>query len=303
MVLGVDIGGTNMRFGLVSPDHKILSYQQLHTADTFIGQQPLNKLCECIKSYLEAYVFDEMPDAVSIGMPSTIDRRRTTALQTPNIDHIPDFFRITEPLEGKLGIPVYLNRDVNNLLLYDLYELQIDHAESACGIYFGTGIGNAILLNGRLWNGFDGVGGELGHIPVLGNIEECGCGNKGCLEANIGGRALEKIQRKYFPDVFIGDIFKRKSDTPEIKAFVKGMGQVIAIEENLLNPQYMIIGGGLPIMEGFPKDELEHYAHASTRKPYPEKTMKIYYSHPDQKNGVIGAAIYAEKCLADPTYR
>lgn len=303
LVLGIDIGGTNMRFGLVDAADKIQAFTRENTRDAFEdGCDPAEKLKQCILSYCAQNLGREMPMAVSIGFPSTINRMRTIVVQTPNIPCIPDNFRVVEILQKELGVPVFINRDVNNLLLFDLEDLEVTSSDCVAGIYFGTGIGNAVIIGGKLLLGHNGAAAELGHLPVCGNTRVCMCGNTSCLETLISGIALERIQAEHFPDTPIERLFSRYAGAPEIRSFVEGMGQTVAAEVNLLDPDCMILGGGLLQMPGFPQQELEKAVHRYSRKPYPERTLDLRYSRSNQANGTIGAAIYARKRMADPQY-
>lgn len=302
-VLGVDIGGTNMRFGLVDAGNGIRAFERVSTRDTFEdGCDPAEKLGQCILFYCARNLGREIPAAVSIGFPSTINRQRTVVVQTPNIPCIPDNFHVVEILQEKLGVPVFINRDVNNLLLFDLDDLEVSSRDCVAGIYFGTGIGNAVIVGGKLLLGRNGVAAELGHLPVYGNTRLCMCGNVSCLETVISGIALERIQAEHFPETPINCLFSRHAGTPEIHSFVEGMGQAVASEANLFDPDCMILGGGLLQMPDFPQNELEAAVHRYARKPYPERTLDLRYSRPNQANGAIGAAIYARKRMADPQY-
>ena len=205
-------------------------------------------------------------------------------------------------MQEKIDLPVFINRDVNNLLLYDMEQLEISEESSVSAIYFGTGVGNAVFLNGRILLGKNGVASELGHLPVLLNEKKCSCGNVGCLETIVSGIALQALQKEKFPNIRIDDIFIEEKDDPEVDLFVRNMAKVIATEENLFDPDYILLGGGLPMMNGFPKERLEKYAHEFTRKPYPEQNMEIVYSKMDQKNGVLGACLYGKKRLEDSSY-
>ena len=110
------------------------------------------------------------------------------------------------------------------------------------------------------------------------------------------------MQKEKFPNIRIDDIFVEEKDDPEVDLFVRNMAKVIATEENLFDPDYILLGGGLPMMSGFPKERLEKYAHEFTRKPYPEQNMEIVYAKMDQKNGVLGACLYGKKRLEDSSY-
>lgn len=296
-VLGIDIGGTNFRFGLVDENNQLRDYEQVGTQRVFGGgKEALDCLETAVREYCVKHLQERMPGAVSIGFPSTINRERTVVLQTPNIDAIPDHFPVVERLRERLGIPVFINRDVNNLLHFDLYDQHIESYGTVCGIYFGTGIGNAVMVDGKILIGAHGVASELGHLPVYGNTRICACGNESCLETLISGVALKKLQEEKFPETPISDLFTEHAGAPELRQFVRGMAQAAAAEENLFDPDCLVIGGGLVLMKDFPKEEFERAVHHFTRKPYPETEIEIRYARPNQNNGVIGAGIYAHKC-------
>ena len=128
-----------------------------------------------------------------MGFPATVDRTRRKVLSAPNIPGLPDDLPICQILEEALGLPVFLERDVNLLLAYDLQDLKLPRNDTIIGVYFGTGIGNSIYIGGRFHNGANGVAGELGHIPRLGQETLCGCGNACCIEPLGGGRRLSQL--------------------------------------------------------------------------------------------------------------
>ena len=99
-VLGIDIGGTNMRFGLVDGSHRLSAFERQSTRDTFLEDcDPAQKLAACIRGYCGRNLGGKMPKAVSIGFPSTINRARTVVVQTPNIACIPDDFAVVDALD------------------------------------------------------------------------------------------------------------------------------------------------------------------------------------------------------------
>ena len=302
-ILGMDIGGTRFRIGFVDQEGQLSHYREERTQDYFKeGEDIFSVFSNLYHAYKKDYVEEIEIQALSIGLPSTIDRSRKIILQTPNISLFPDNFVFTDLMQEKIGIPVYINRDVNNLLLYDVKELGIPEDKSVSAIYFGTGVGNAVLLNGRILLGKNGVASELGHLPVLLNEKKCSCGNVGCLETIVSGIALQALKADKYPDILIDNIFEEKKDEKEIDLFVRNMAKVIATEENLFDPDYILLGGGLPMMKGFPRKKLESYAHEYTRKPYPEQNMAIVYARQDQKNGILGACLYGKKRLEDSSY-
>ena len=281
----------------------VTAFERLSTREVFqSGCDPVEKLACGIREYCGRHLGGVLPVAVSIGFPSTINRACTVVVQTPNIRCIPDYFPVVEKLGQALGVPVFINRDVNNLLLFDLEDLDVTAEECVAGIYYGTGIGNAVLVNGKILLGKNGVAAELGHLPVYGNQRVCMCGNVSCMESVVSGIALERIQAESFPNVPINRLFVQEKGAPEIHAFLEGMAQVAAAEVNLFDPDCIILGGGLLQMEGFPRAALEEAVHRYARKPYPEWNLDIRYSRPNQANGAVGATIYAQKRMANPNY-
>lgn len=289
-ILCLDIGGTNCRIGLVDREYKVHG-QQIWSTEELAGQGFMQGLSGKISRYREENQECFLVKAAALGFPSTVDRTRRKLLSTPNIDGM-DNVEVVDILEECLKLPVYLERDVNLLLLHDLFHFRLEEAFTVIGIYFGTGIGNSIYMDGNLLYGRNGVAGELGHIPQLYASEPCGCGNIGCIEPIGGGKSLEALCAARFQDTKIKEIYARHRGTPELKKQVEAMAIPVATEINILDPDYVILGGGLLQMQDFPLELLEENIRKYTRKPYPEKNLRILYSNANQENGVIGAGIY-----------
>lgn len=289
-ILSLDIGGTNCRIGLVDRECRIYEQKIIGTA-ALAEKGFMDGLVELIREYGEQHAQRFQIRAAALGFPSTIDRTRRCVLSTPNIEGL-DNIPVVDFLEERLRMPVFLERDVNLLLLYDLNCFGLMGEKTVIGIYFGTGIGNGIYIDGHLLYGRNGVAGELGHIPQLHSHSVCGCGNPSCIEAVGGGKYLEELCEKVFPGTWIKDIYRLHGDTPQIRAQVEAMAMTVASEVNILDPDYVILGGGLLQMADFPVDLLERYIRRHTRKPFPEQNLRLLYSDAAQENGVIGAGIY-----------
>lgn len=293
-VLGIDVGGTNIRAGLVDSEYQ-LSVFVIESVEQIIQEnKTVENLILFIKRFIEEQAKNKNIIAISIGFPSTIDKDRKKILSTPNIAGL-DNIDIVDEIEKSLNIKVYINKDVNMLMMHDMYRENVPDKGLTTGFYLGTGLGNAIAFNGHLLIGKNGAAAELGHIPSRGHSDPCGCGNNGCVETFASGKYLRKLCDDNFKDTFIGDIFKNHKDDPIIKNFIRDLAIPIATEINILDPDYIIIGGGVVQMEGFPQELLEEAIHEFARKPYPDQNLKFLYSNSGQKNGVIGAGIYALK--------
>lgn len=295
-IICLDIGGTNCRIGLVDREGGLSESRIIPTCQLAEGDF-LAALARLIDDYRKCHSGGHMIRAVSMGFPATIDRERRRVLQAPNIPGLEDNLAICDVLEDALALPVFLERDVNLLLAYDLRQLRLDRRGTIIGIYFGTGIGNSIYINGQWLRGYNGVAGELGHIPQLYSDCQCGCANRGCIEPLGGGRRLSELCETRFTGTGIKEIYLRHADTPEVRAQVEAMAVAVATEVNILDPDYVVLGGGLLQMEAFPLEYFEEKIRAHTRKPYPLENLRIRYARMNQENGIIGAGLYGWSCL------
>ncbi len=290
--LGADIGGTNFRLGIVAGDGKIISFDR-KPSSVLYGNAAEN-LAKEITAHIAENGFSGQISAVAVGLPSLIDKGRSTVLSTPNLkgfDNLP----LKNEIEKILGIPVFIERDVNFLLQNDMEKLGIESGKTVLGFYVGTGFGNSVFLGGDFYTGSNGAAGELGHIPILGNSLKCTCGNTGCVETVCSGKALEELAGRHFPETDIKQVFKVHGNEPILKTFVHNLAVPIATEINILDPDVCIIGGGVIDMEAFPKEMLFDAVHFYARKPYPEKSLRLLFTRHDQKSGVFGSGIFAQK--------
>ena len=163
-VLSIDIGGTNFRVGIVSESGTVEKLDRIPTASVIRSGNVLEDLFEFLNVYPDGTSFN----AVAIGFPATLNRERTQVVQAPNIAFMEDL-PVCAFLEDRMHLPVLAERDVTFSLCYDVEKYQLSTDGLICGIYYGTGIGNAILLNGTPLCGRHGAAGEFGHIPVFGS--------------------------------------------------------------------------------------------------------------------------------------
>ena len=290
-IIGIDIGGTNFRIGAVE-DTRVIRFSKVPTGSVIFTEDVLFDIASFIKQFAEGIPFE----AVAIGFPATLDRERKTVLQAPNLKFMENL-PVVERLEKELGVPVIAERDVTMALSFDSRKYGLPKEGMVCGIYFGTGIGNAISIDGRPWKGHNGTAGGLGHIPVDGSDVACGCGNIGCMESLAGGKYLAWLKNEQYPETPIGEMFLQHADEEPLKRFIDRMAIAVASEVNILDPDAVLIGGGVMNMPGFPKEELDRRIYAHLRKPYPAESLRIVYTEDEADKSVIGGAIYAEELL------
>jgi len=292
VVLAVDIGGTHLRAGLVSADLSVSCFELTGSTALLEVEDPSRALVDFIDGYLGRVGADTVLEAVAVGFPATVSRDRRTVLSTSNIKSMQNL-AIADLLEADLGVPAFIDRDVNMLLRHDMRDLDVGQAGVVIGCYVGTGLGNAICIDGRILVGRHGVAGELGHIPVTGLTTVCGCGNRGCIETIASGKAFAELAKTLFPGTPLDAVLVRHSDHPEVRDFIRNVAIAVATEVNILDPEVVILGGGVVQARGFPTHVLEADIRELSRKPYPSQGIQFAYSRGGQRAGVRGAGIYA----------
>lgn len=288
-IIGIDIGGTNIRIGAVDKNNKVYYFNKVYQKRIFVDDRCLEHLIRFIDDYIQFNNLKGLVDAISIAVPATVNKECTTVMQAPSLNGF-DGLNIVEQLENYFGIKTILMKDVWTAAVYDMEKYGIDSEGIVNAVYIGTGIGNVFLIDGKIVKGKNGVAGELGHAPILGDQTLCGCGNRGCIENYAGGRYLAAMCQNNKVDISRAFIDSARED---IDKYVESIAVAIAAEINILDPDQLLIGGGVLQMEAFPKDLLEKKIREHTRKPYPEENLRIVFVDDDPDKGAVGAAMYA----------
>ncbi len=284
-VLGIDIGGTNLRLALIDSNYKIYK-PFIKKIVEYKNENIIEDIIEIISSYLKEVETDIT--AIGIGVPGIV-KKGQEIISCPNITGLEGiiFYRL---LSKNFGLPVFIDKDVNMIMLADYNNLGKKY-NNIIGIYIGTGFGNSMILNGQLYTGSRGFAGELGHIHLKGMDGNCNCGNEGCLELHAAGKRLQKIADKY--DIDIDKIFLDADlEESEINEFVSNIAIGTSSVINIIDPELVVLGGGVIKMKGFPLDKLTNEIRYFLRTPEIKNELKIVLSPSGKYSGCIGAAIY-----------
>ncbi len=245
---GFDLGGTNLKYGLVN-DKGDVSGKGLAptpaTMDEIIGL--MGALLEKMKKDAKGPV-----RAAGLGIPGLYSQKEKRILQSPNLPEL-DNYDLQAGLGKVLDVPFWVDNDAN-LAAYGEWKSGAGRgARSLVLLTVGTGIGSGLILEGELFHGACGFAGELGHITVNPEGDKCRCGNQGCLETEA---AAPKIVRNYMDlsrtkkPLAAEEIYQRalKGNTAARKAFAiaghyLGIGLGIVIQ--MLNPEKILLGGGV----------------------------------------------------------
>ncbi|MCL6457443.1 MAG: ROK family protein [Gorillibacterium sp.] len=260
VALGVDIGGTKIRFGLVASDGTMLCELTLPTLaakrrvmdQVFLGIETIRLTWEERK--------DSRPLlGIGIGSAGQIDFASGSVHFASDL--IPGYTgtRLLQLVEQRFGLPVYVDNDVNVMALAESLLGAGKGLEHIVCIALGTGVGGAIIVGGELLHGVNGGAGEIGHMSVNMLGPRCICGNRGCLEVYASGtriakRYQEKIELKGLnPSGALIEtrqvIAQWLNQEPEavqvMEEAITALGAAIASLIHVFNPQAVIIGGGL----------------------------------------------------------
>lgn len=301
VIIGIDLGGTNFRIGAVTPDNKMQNPAVIKTSVIADAEKPLEKICQIIENYRKENKIDGM-EAISIGVPSSVENDKETVICTTNIRNqrgevVFENMNIAKDIRDYFQVPVYVNNDVNNIMLYDITANHLENDKVVVGIYIGTGVGASVVMEGKFLEGKNGAELDLGHIPYFGGDVQCSCGKKGCCECYASGWKLQQIREEYYPDTAIGDMFTLHKDEKPLREFVQACANVYALMATIFNPNTIIVGGGVTEMPDFPRKEFEEAVNKNTGRDVMNYGFDYVYSKEFVGKGVIGAAIFARRKL------
>lgn len=288
-VLGVDVGGTFLRMGLYGGGAVERPVKRL-SAEVFGGEAGA---AEGLARALRDYLAGERVEAVGVGVPGTLSRDGATVLNVPNIPAL-NGLPLRAALEGALGVPVFVENDITMLLTGDALRLGLTEGV-VYGFYLGTGLGGAVLVDGELLRGRSGLC-EPGHMPVYGLDRPCGCGKRGCAQAYVAGKALQELRDARWPELPIEKVFTAMSEG-ELADYVEILANVLVSAVQILDPEAVVMGGGVCAMEGFPREALLRRARELCMAPVPAGTLRLLYPPQDPFSGVYGAAVFAGRAL------
>lgn len=286
----LELGGTNLRYGLVDAAFSLVEFHKTSSAGLADAADKVAYLADLLDGLIQKVGRDNAV-AVTMALSSLMDKERTTVFSSPMVkgfDNIP----LAPLLRERLGLPIYMEKDVNILLLYEIGKLGGKPGGIDVGVFIGTGLGNAICIDGRVYKGATGSACELGHIPVAGLAGACDCGKNGCIELKACGRVLSRLAEEKY-GCHVSRIFLEHGGEADVLAIVDYFTLAIATEVGLLDPARVILGGGVVEMDGFPLERLVSGIRDNLRAPNPRNSLNIVRASGDEQAGLVGAAIHA----------
>jgi glucokinase len=313
---GVDLGGTKIQTVVVDAKNKVLGESRRPTPPTGGPEDVANEIAAALREAAEQAGL-ETGDLVGtgVGSPGDADEKTGVVSDARNLPGWNTSFPLGQYLSDQLGAPVSVGNDVQVAVQGEFELGAAKEFDTILGVWWGTGVGGGLILDGKPWLG-RGAAAEIGHMVVKRGGARCTCGRRGCMEAYAGRLAMElkarrEVERGAKTDLFrimeergrdrlTSGVWERALEhgdhlaTRLIDRAVKYLGAGIASAVNLIDPEAVIIGGGLGVRFG------EKYVEriATRMHPHlfvPDRPPVMHVAELGDLGGAIGAALLAKR--------
>jgi glucokinase len=313
LCLAMDVGGTNVRLGLIGRDGTIVTRRRIACA-----------ICDGIEPFFDslrhefAHLHRHAEEAghhlmvMGAGVPGLIDTTGTV-LSSVNLQAL-EGCKLRDALENISGLPVAILNDANAAALAEHHYGAGRPFSSLLHFTLGTGVGSGLILGGELWTGIDGVAAEYGHATVEPDGHPCPCGNRGCLEQYASATAIARMAQLGLaagirstlspgdtpPDAEALAVAAGNGDQFALACFATAgryLGIAAASAVNLLNLEAIVIGGGVAQSYGL---LAEHVREEITSRAFrvPSERVTVLQGELGDDAGLMGAAAAAWRLLA-----
>jgi glucokinase len=309
---GVDIGGTNIKIGLVTAQRRLLADASIPTQAQAGPRQAVQRSAQTIRELAaQVRLRAGALKGVGVGAPGPLDPKRGVILATPNLGwrNVP----LQRLFAKACGLPAAVENDANLAAWGEAWAGAGRDCDSFVLLTLGTGIGGGLVFHRRLWSGATGSAGEIGHLTVVADGERCGCGAKGCFEAYASATALVKFYRAFaeaarrrapgarphappepvsahaiFQAAAAGDPVARAALDHEVKYLSLGISSAV----KLLDPDKVILAGGMTNAGALLLTPLRAAVRAIVEPSFPFRPAIVVGKLGD-KAGLYGAAGWA----------
>lgn len=269
---GIDLGGTKIQTAIVDANGDVKGEARHPTPTTGGPPQIVKAMAAALtEAAQQAGVETSELAGVGVGSPGDADEKTGVVSSARNLPGWEGSFPVAETLQKSLGTEVRVGNDVQVATEAEFHLGSGREFQSLIGVFWGTGVGGGLVLDGKPWLG-RGAAGEIGHMVVQRGGAKCTCGRRGCMEAYAGRMAMEAEARRQHEEGVKTDLFKlmEKHDKPRLTSgiweraldhgdklatelldrAIEALGTGIASAVNLVDPEAIVIGGGLGIRFG-----------------------------------------------------
>ena len=308
IAIGIDIGGMSIKGAAVDSNGRVYEKFSMPFIKGEPGEVTIRKLAEIVKEYITANGLENKISGIGLGSPGTLDIENGIVNYANNLGwenlHVADIFH------EYLPYPVRLTNDANAASLGEAKYGAGKSYENIIMLTLGTGVGGGIIINGKLYEGNEGKGAELGHSVIVVDGEQCTCGRKGCLETYASATALiretKKAMRlnkrslmwKVCPDIdLVGGKVSfeaaKQGDKVAIEVldnYIKYLGEGILNFCNIFRPNVVVLSGGIANAGDYLFDRVNNYIKDRNYGYKMTPEVKVVPAELGYDSGKIGAA-------------
>ncbi|MCZ2491074.1 MULTISPECIES: ROK family glucokinase [Dellaglioa] len=316
-LIGVDLGGTTVKFAILTETGEIQQKWSIETNVLDEGSHIVPDIIDSINHHIQ--LFDMTADqfsGIGMGSPGTVDRANGTVIGAYNLNW-KTLQNVQSEIEAGTQITFAIDNDANVAALGERWKGAGEDDDEVAFITLGTGVGGGIIANGKLVHGVAGAGGEIGHITVEPNGYMCTCGKRGCLEQYASATGVVRVARD-MAEEFAGQsklkemlddgqeitsklVFDLAKDNDALGKMVVDrvsyyLGLACGNLGNMLNPAYIVIGGGVSAAGTFLLDQVTKYFKQFSF-PTVRSSTSLKLAQLGNEAGVIGAASLARQFI------
>lgn len=309
--IGIDLGGTSIKAGVVTPECAILAKSQRPTGACRNYSEIIRDMAEtAIEAVQKAGIGMAEIKSIGIGSPGTVDKSKGMISYANNINM--RNVAVCKEMRKYIKKPVFIENDANCAALGESEAGAAKGVKDSVVITLGTGIGSGVIIGGEIYSGFNGAGAELGHMVIVSGGVECTCGRKGCWESYASGTALIRETIKAAinnPESLINKLTSQnmshinaktafdaakmgdKTAKKIVDDFIMYLGEGITNIINAFQPEIVVLGGGISNEGEYLLSPLREFIdeHRYTKKETPSAIIKK--SELGNDAGIIGAAL------------
>ena len=262
--IGVDLGGTNLRIAAVSTEGQLLEKVTVATRIDRGADNVIDDMCNAIRTLSDRYRSGGSFLGAGIGVAGIIDLDAGIVRKSANLPGWENY-HVREQIERRLGARIYLENDAKVAALGEQWLGAGQNEDNMAMLTLGTGIGGAIVLDGKIFHGMNGMAGEFGHVTIEPEGVPCGCGNRGCAERYASASGIVRMAREAIESGQAPELAKAASSEAEFSArlvydlAIKGdaaakhifhrfgcaLGILLADIVNVLNLPVYVVGGNV----------------------------------------------------------
>jgi glucokinase len=309
---GIDLGGTKIQTVVVDSQNKVLGQARRPTPDQGGPEDVAQEMAAALReAAAQANMGSRDLAGIGVGSPGDADENTGIVSDARNLPGWEGSFPLGDRLAEALGVPVSIGNDVSVAVEGEFHLGAGRPYDSILGVWWGTGVGGGLILDGKTWLG-RGAAGEIGHVVIKQGGARCTCGRRGCMEAYAGRLAMELKARREVKQGAKTDLFKIMEErgrdrltsgiweralkhgdqlaTQLIDRAVKALGAGIASAVNLIDPEAVVIGGGLGVRFG------ERYVRRIAARMHPhlfvsDRPPPMHVAELGDLGGAIGAGL------------